>query len=50
MSISYIDKIVQRCLCDEILSKLINDKVIYDNVASQKGKVTKLARILKIKR
>ncbi|HCC08336.1 MAG TPA: hypothetical protein DEP72_09300 [Clostridiales bacterium] len=42
MSMSYKDKIVQRCLCDQVLSKLIKNKVIYDNVAVQKGKGTGL--------
>jgi len=42
MSMAYRDKIIQRCLCDQILSKLIKSKVIYDNVAVQKEKGTGL--------
>lgn len=40
MASSFRDRIVQRSLCDNVLSKRIMPHFIYDNYASQKGKGT----------
>ena len=40
----FVDKIVQRTICDYMLQPLIAHKLIYDNYASQPGKGTDLAR------
>lgn len=37
---SYIDRIVQHCLCDNYLTALLDSKLIYDNCACRKGKGT----------
>ena len=40
MSNSFKDKVVQHSICDNILRPIYEDKFIYDNYASQKGKGT----------
>lgn len=40
MSNSFKDKVVQHSICDNILRPIFQDKFIYDNYASQKGKGT----------
>ena len=37
---SFRDKIVQHCLCDNVLEPVLSKTFIYDNYASQKGKGT----------
>ena len=37
---SFRDKIVQHCLCEQVLEPLLSKTFIYDNYASQKGKGT----------
>lgn len=37
---SYVDRLVLRCLCDEVLIPILQPRLIYDNVACQKGKGT----------
>lgn len=39
----YSDRIVAHCICDQILMKTIGNRLIYDNVACQKGKGTHFA-------
>lgn len=39
-ALSYRDRIVQHCLCDEYLYPLLSARFIYDNGACQKGKGT----------
>lgn len=39
----YRDRIVIRCMCDEILEPIIGARLIYDNAACQKGKGTHYA-------
>lgn len=39
----YHDRIVQHCLCDEILAPIIDRKLIYDNAACRIGKGTHFA-------
>lgn len=40
---SYIDRIVQHCLCDNYLTPLLDSKLVYDNCACRKGKGTDFA-------
>ena len=42
-ALHFRDRVVQHCLCDEILSKLIEPKLIYDNAACRVGKGTHFA-------
>lgn len=37
---SYIDRVVQHCLCDNIVAPLLEPKLIYDNAACRIGKGT----------
>ena len=37
---SFRDKIVQHCLCEQVLEPVLSKTFIYDNYASQKGKGT----------
>lgn len=43
-SVSFSERIVQRCLCDEYLMPLLSKTFIYDNGACQKGKGTSFSR------
>lgn len=43
MSNSFKDKIVQHAICDNVVSPILNPKLIYDNAANQKGKGTHFA-------
>lgn len=40
----YRDRVVQHCLCDEVLSPLLDRKLIYDNTACRVGKGTHFAQ------
>ncbi len=42
-ALSYADRVVQHCLCDNYLYPLLTSKFIYDNGACQKGKGTDFA-------
>lgn len=42
-AISYRDRIVQHCLCDNYLMPLLDRRLIYDNAACRKGKGTTFA-------
>ena len=42
-ALHYRDRVVQHCLCDEILAPHINRKLIYDNAACRIGKGTHFA-------
>jgi len=37
-ALNYIDRVVQHCLCDEVLSEILDKKLIYDNSACRKNK------------
>lgn len=39
----YPDRVVQHCICDEVLMPLIDQKLIYDNAACRKNKGTHFA-------
>jgi hypothetical protein len=39
-ALRYPDRVVQRCLCDQVLAPLLERHLIYDNAACQKGKGT----------
>lgn len=39
----YRDRVVQHCLCDEVLEPLLDKRLIYDNVACRKNKGTHFA-------
>lgn len=43
-ALSYKDRVIQHCLCDNYLYPLLTSKMIYDNAACQKGKGTEFAR------
>lgn len=40
---SYRDRVVLHCLCDEVLIPILQNRLIYDNAACQKGKGTHFA-------
>lgn len=42
-SVSITERVVQRCLCDNLLSPVLSSKFIYDNCACIKGKGTHFA-------
>lgn len=42
-ALHYVDRVVQHCVCDEVLSKLIEPRLIYDNAACRIGKGTHFA-------
>ena len=42
-ALHYIDRVVQHCLCDEILEPVLDKRLIYDNTACRKGKGTHFA-------
>lgn len=39
-ALHYIDRVVQHCLCDEVLAPVLDKKLIYDNSACRIGKGT----------
>ena len=43
-ALSYEDRIVQHCFCDNFLTPLLDKRLIYDNAACRKGKGTDFAR------
>ena len=42
-ALHYRDRVVQHCLCDEVLGPLLDKKLIYDNAACRVGKGTHFA-------
>lgn len=42
-ALNYCDRVVQHCICDEVLMPLIDKKLIYDNAACRQGKGTHFA-------
>lgn len=42
-ALHYVDRVVQHCLCDEILEPVLDKRLIYDNVACRKDKGTHFA-------
>lgn len=42
-ALHYRDRVVQHCLCDEVLALIIDKKLIYDNSACRIGKGTHFA-------
>ncbi len=42
-ALHYVDRVVQHCLCDEVLSCVLEKRLIYDNSACRKGKGTHFA-------
>lgn len=42
-ALHYVDRVVQHCLCDELLAPVIDKKLIYDNAACRVGKGTHFA-------
>lgn len=42
-ALHYRDRVVQHCLCDEVLAPIIDKKLIYDNAACRIGKGTHFA-------
>ncbi len=42
-ALHYKDRVVQHCLCDEVLSQILDPKLIYDNAACRLGKGTHFA-------
>lgn len=39
-ALHYRDRVVQHCICDEVLEPILDKKLIYDNCACRKGKGT----------
>jgi retron-type reverse transcriptase len=39
-ALSYRDRVVQHCICDQVLAPVLDKKLIYDNAACRKGKGT----------
>ena len=39
-ALHYVDRVVQHCLCDEVLAPVLDKKLIYDNSACRLGKGT----------
>ena len=42
-ALHYVDRVVQHCICDEVLEPVLNPKLIYDNAACRIGKGTHFA-------
>ena len=42
-ALHYVDRVVQHCLCDEVLAPLLDKRLIYDNAACRIGKGTHFA-------
>lgn len=42
-ALKYADRVVQHCICDEVLSKCLEKRLIYDNAACRIGKGTHFA-------
>ena len=42
-ALRYADRVVQHCLCDEVLSEILDKRLIYDNAACRIGKGTHFA-------
>ncbi len=42
-ALHYRDRVVQHCLCDEVLAPILDKKLIYDNAACRTGKGTHFA-------
>lgn len=42
-ALHYVDRVVQHCVCDEVLSVILEKKLIYDNAACRIGKGTHFA-------
>lgn len=42
-ALHYVDRVVQHCLCDEVLAPTLDKKLIYDNAACRIGKGTHFA-------
>ncbi len=42
-ALHYVDRVVQHCICDEILAPVLDKKLIYDNAACRIGKGTHFA-------
>ena len=42
-ALHYVDRVVQHCLCDEVLAPLLDKKLIYDNAACRINKGTHFA-------
>ena len=42
-ALHYKDRVVQHCICDEVLAPLLERKLIYDNAACRSGKGTHFA-------
>lgn len=42
-ALHYRDRVLQHCLCDEVLSKILDKRLIYDNAACRIGKGTHFA-------
>lgn len=51
-ALHYIDRVVQHCLCDEVLAPIIDKKLVYDNAACRlnKGNHFAIARVSKFLR
>lgn len=43
-ALHYRDRVVQHCLCDEVLAPILEKKLIFDNAACRTGKGTDFAR------
>jgi hypothetical protein len=44
-ALHYRDRIVQHCLCDEVIEPVLEKRLIHDNAACRKGKGTDFARV-----
>ena len=42
-ALHYVDRVVQHCICDEVLAPILDKKLIYDNAACRFGKGTHFA-------
>ena len=42
-ALHYRDRVVQHCLCDEVLAPVLDNKLVYDNAACRQGKGTHFA-------
>lgn len=42
-ALHYVDRVVQHCICDEVLAPVLDKKLIYDNAASRINKGTHFA-------
>jgi hypothetical protein len=43
-ALHYRDRVVQHCLCDQVLEPILDKRLVYDNAACRKGKGTDFAR------